>query len=77
MEIDSLGLEETDRRLLKTIIEKFNGGPVGIRSLAAALSEEVGTIEEVYEPFLLQIGLLKRSSNGRVATRDAYKHLGY
>ncbi|KXB08221.1 ATP-dependent DNA helicase RuvB [candidate division MSBL1 archaeon SCGC-AAA382N08] len=77
MEIDSLGLEETDRRLLKTIIEKFNGGPVGIRSLAAALSEEVGTIEEVYEPFLLQIGLLKRSSNGRVVTRDSYKHLGY
>lgn len=77
MEVDKLGLEETDRHLLKIIIDKFNGGPVGIRSLAAALSEETGTIEEVYEPFLIQIGLLRRTSNGRVATRDSYKHLGY
>ncbi len=77
MEVDRLGLEETDRQLLKIIIDKFNGGPVGIRSLAAALNEEAGTIEEVYEPFLIQIGLLKRTPNGRVVTRDAYRHLGY
>jgi Holliday junction DNA helicase RuvB len=77
MEIDNLGLEETDRRLLKIIIEKFNGGPVGVRSLAASLNEEVGTVEEVYEPFLIQIGLLKRTPSGRVATSTAYKHLGY
>jgi holliday junction DNA helicase RuvB len=77
MEIDNLGLEETDRRLLKIIIEKFNGGPVGARSLAASLNEEVGTVEEVYEPFLIQMGLLKRTPSGRVATSTAYKHLGY
>lgn len=77
MEIDNLGLEETDRRLLKTIIEKFNGGPVGVRSLAASLNEEVGTVEEVHEPFLIQMGLLKRTPSGRVAASAAYKHLGY
>ena len=75
MEIDKIGLEETDRQLLKIIIDNFNGGPVGIQSLAAALNEERGTIEDVYEPFLMQIGFLKRTPNGRVATREAYKHL--
>ena len=75
MEIDKIGLEETDRQLLKIIIDNFNGGPIGIQSLAAALNEERGTIEDVYEPFLMQIGFLKRTPNGRVATREAYKHL--
>lgn len=77
MEVDNLGLEEADRRLLRIIIDRFNGGPVGLRSLAAALNEEPGTIEDVYEPFLIQIGLLKRTPNGRVATRESYNHLGY
>ncbi len=73
--IDNLGLEETDRHLLETIITKFGGGPVGIRSLAAALNEEVGTIEEVYEPYLLRTGLLQRTPGGRIATSLTYKHL--
>ncbi|MEX1014492.1 MAG: Holliday junction branch migration DNA helicase RuvB [Candidatus Paceibacterota bacterium] len=75
LEIDNLGLEETDRRLLKVIIEKFDGGPVGIKSISASLNEEEGTIEDVYEPFLLRLGLIKRTSNGRVVTREAYEHL--
>ncbi len=75
MEIDELGLEEMDRTLLETIIERFNGGPVGIQSLAASLNEDPGTVEEVYEPFLIQIGLLKRTPTGRVATKKAYNHL--
>jgi len=75
LEIDNLGLEETDRELLKTIIEKFNGGPVGIKTLAAALNEEIDTIEEIYEPFLMRLGFLKRTPSGRVATDLAYTHL--
>ena len=76
LEIDHLGLEEVDRHLLEVIIKKFKGGPVGIRSLAAALSEEPGTIEDVYEPFLISQGLLQRTQSGRMATIDAYEHLG-
>lgn len=74
--IDEMGLDKTDRRLLKIIIEKHDGGPVGIETLAASLSEDIGTLEEVTEPFLLQIGFLKRSPRGRVATKYAYEHLG-
>lgn len=75
LEIDELGLEHADRQLLKTIIEKFNGGPVGLKAIGAALSEEVGTIEDVYEPFLMSIGLLERTSLGRITTEKACEHL--
>ncbi len=75
MEIDDLGLEPSDRRLLTVIIEKFGGGPVGINTLAAALSDERGVIEEIYEPFLMSLGFLKRTSAGRVALPAAYRHL--
>lgn len=74
--IDALGLDEMDRAILKSIIEKFEGGPVGLSTLGAALAEETDTLEEVYEPFLIQSGLLKRTPRGRVATVNAYKHLG-
>lgn len=74
--IDPLGLDHVDRRLLATIIEKFGGGPVGLTTLAAATQEETATIEEIYEPFLLQIGFLERTPRGRMATRRAYEHLG-
>lgn len=76
LEVDSLGLDSSDRRLLLTIIDKFNGGPVGIETLAAALSEDIGTVEEVLEPYLMQIGFMKRTPRGRIATRVAFKHLG-
>lgn len=75
LKVDELGLDETDIGLLKAIIEKFNGGPVGIESVASSIGEEVTTIEDVYEPYLLQTGLLKRTSRGRVATQKAYDHL--
>lgn len=75
--IDELGLDETDRRLLETLIEKFNGGPAGLNTLAAAISEEMDTIETIYEPFLLQTGFLERTPRGRKATPAAYRHLGY
>lgn len=75
LEIDCLGLDNVDRELLKTIIYKFNGGPVGVETLAAATREEVATIEEVHEPYLLQLGLLNRTPRGRLATEAAYKHL--
>ncbi len=75
LKVDSLGLDETDYNLLKSIIEKFNGGPVGIDALASSIGEEVTTIEDVYEPYLLQNGFLKRTSRGRVVTEKAYKHL--
>jgi len=74
-EIDNLGLEEHDRKLLRVIIEKFGGGPVGLSSLAAALGEDKGIIEDVYEPYLLKIGLLTRTSQGRVATEMAKSHV--
>jgi len=76
LEIDELGLEPTDRHILATIAEKFAGGPVGIQTLAAATMEEVETIEDVYEPYLLQIGFLARTPRGRIVTEQAYKHLG-
>jgi Holliday junction DNA helicase RuvB len=76
LEIDELGLEPQDRRLLEMIIKKFNGGPVGVNTLAAALSEEKGVIEEIYEPYLMTLGFLQRSSAGRIALPAAYDHLG-
>jgi len=76
LDIDQFGLDEFDRRLLKIIIENYQGGPVGVSSLAATMSEDIGTIEEIYEPYLLQLGFLERTSRGRVATRRAYEHLG-
>ena len=75
LKVDELGLDETDYQLLKAIIEKFNGGPVGIESIASSIGEEVTTIEDVYEPYLLQTGLLKRTPRGRMATKKAYDHL--
>jgi len=77
MEVDSRGLDEMDKRMLKTIIERFRGGPVGLKNLSVAIGEDPGTIEEVYEPFLIREGLLQRTSRGRVATPLAYEHLGY
>lgn len=74
--IDPLGLDPVDRHLLLTLIEKFNGGPVGLGTLAAATQEETETIEEVYEPYLLQLGFLERTPRGRMATARAYEHLG-
>ena len=76
LEVDQCGLDRTDRALLKAIITKFDGGPVGIETLAAAISEETETIEDVYEPFLLQMGFVNRTPRGRVATAAAYAHLG-
>jgi Holliday junction DNA helicase RuvB len=75
--IDAFGLDNMDREILRRIIESFDGGPVGVNTLAAALQQEVQTLEEVHEPFLLQIGFLERTSRGRLATDLAYKHLGY
>jgi Holliday junction DNA helicase RuvB len=77
LDVDDFGLDDMDARIVKTIIEKFEGGPVGVASLAAAIGEDAGTIEEVYEPFLVQNGLLQRTSRGRVATPQAYRHFGY
>jgi Holliday junction DNA helicase RuvB len=76
LEVDELGLDENDRRLLRSIIELFGGGPVGLSTLAAALAEEVDAIEDVYEPFLIQLGMLQRTPRGRIATHRAYEHLG-
>jgi Holliday junction DNA helicase RuvB len=75
--IDELGLDDIDRRVLETIITKFGGGPVGLETIAAAISEEADTIMDVYEPYLLQLGFLERTSRGRLATGLAYQHLGY
>jgi Holliday junction DNA helicase RuvB len=76
LEIDTLGLDEVDRRIMLALIEKFDGGPVGIDTLAAATSEETDTIMDVYEPYLIQLGFLQRTPRGRIATRRAYEHLG-
>ncbi len=76
LRVDRLGLDDTDYHLLKSIIDKFNGGPVGIEAIASSIGEEQSTIEDVYEPYLLQIGLIKRTSRGRVVTSKAYEHLG-
>lgn len=75
--IDEIGLNDSDRKFLEVLIEKFNGGPVGVKTIAAALSEEEATIEEVIEPYLIQLGLLERTARGRVATLRAYEHLGF
>jgi len=77
LEVDDSGFEELDRRLLTTLIEVYGGGPAGIQALAAAVSEDRGTLEDLYEPYLLQMGFLQRTPRGRVATRRAYEHLGY
>jgi Holliday junction DNA helicase RuvB len=76
LEIDPLGLDDIDRRVLRSIIEKFDGGPVGLETIAASISEESDTIMDVYEPYLLQLGFIERTPRGRVATRLAYEHLG-
>jgi Holliday junction DNA helicase RuvB len=76
LQVDALGLDEIDRRILHTIIEKFGGGPVGLDTIAAALSEEADTIMDVCEPYLLQLGFLERTPRGRVATPLAHEHLG-
>jgi Holliday junction DNA helicase RuvB len=77
LDVDEFGLDDMDARVLRAIIEKFDGGPVGISTIAAAVGEDPGTIEEVYEPFLVQNGFLQRTPRGRVATGQAYKHFGY
>ena len=76
MDVDKLGLDRSDRLLLSTIMEKFSGGPVGLDTLAAAIGEDAGTIEDVYEPYLIQNGLINRTPKGRVATELCYKHFG-
>jgi Holliday junction DNA helicase RuvB len=77
LDVDEFGLDDMDARVLKTIIEKFDGGPVGVNTIAAAVGEDANTIEEVYEPFLVQNGFLQRTPRGRVATGAAYRHFGY
>ena len=76
LEVDKLGLDNTDRALLMSMINKFGGGPVGLDTLAVSIGEDSGTIEEVYEPYLIQNGLIDRTPRGRVATEKAYLHFG-
>ena len=76
LEVDNIGLDEVDHKVLHTIIEKFSGGPVGLDTIAASISEESDTIMDVYEPYLMQLGFLERTPRGRVATQLAYEHLG-
>ncbi len=76
LEVDKIGLDHTDRRMLDTMIRKFGGGPVGLDTLAAAISEETDTIEDVYEPYLLQLGFINRTPRGRLVTRAGYEHMG-
>jgi holliday junction DNA helicase RuvB len=77
LDVDAFGLDDMDSRIMKTIIEKFEGGPVGVSTIAAAVGEDAGTLEEVYEPFLVQNGFLQRTPRGRVATAQAYRHFGF
>ncbi|MBR4942603.1 MAG: Holliday junction branch migration DNA helicase RuvB [Clostridia bacterium] len=77
LEIDDYGLDETDRNLLRALIEKFGGGPTGLETLAATINEDANTIEDVYEPYLLQLGFIARTPRGRICLRDGYKHMGY
>lgn len=77
LDIDEIGLDETDRKVLKTMIEKYKGGPVGLETIAATIGEEADTIEDVYEPYLIQIGFMSRTLRGRIVLPDAYTHLGY
>ena len=76
MEIDDLGLDTIDRKIMMSIINKFGGGPVGLDTLAATISEDATTIEDVYEPYLLQLGFISRTPRGRIALEPAYKHFG-
>ena len=76
LEIDDLGLDNIDRKILKTIILNYSGGPVGIETLSSTIGEETETIEDVYEPYLMQMGFLARTPRGRTATSQAYEHLG-
>ena len=76
LEVDSLGLDEVDHKVLRALMEKFDGGPVGLETIAAAISEEADTVMDVYEPYLLQLGFVERTPRGRTATRHAYEHLG-
>ena len=76
LEVDAIGLDEIDHKVLRTIIEKFNGGPVGLDTIAASISEESDTIMDVYEPYLLQLGFIERTPRGRLVTPLTYKHLG-
>ena len=76
LDVDELGLDEMDRRLLEALIHKYQGGPVGLSTLGVVVGEEAGTLEDVYEPFLIQQGFIKRTSRGREATALAYRHLG-
>ena len=76
LDIDELGLDDVDRRILQVIVEKFGGGPVGVDTLAAAISEETDTVMDVYEPYLIKLGFLQRTPRGRMATEGAYTHLG-
>jgi Holliday junction DNA helicase RuvB len=75
LDVDRIGLDRTDYLLLDTIINKFGGGPVGVETIAAAINEDAGTIEEVYEPYLMKIGFLKRTPRGRIVTEKVYEHL--
>ena len=77
LEIDELGLDETDRNLLRALIEKFGGGPTGLETLAATINEDANTIEDVYEPYLLQLGFIARTPRGRICLKDGYAHMGY
>jgi Holliday junction DNA helicase RuvB len=74
--LDDLGLDSMDKRLVETIVKKYDGGPVGIETLAVSIGEDSNTIEDVYEPYLIQIGFLKRTQKGRMATKLAYEHFG-
>ena len=76
LEVDELGLDHVDRTMLRTMMEKFGGGPVGLDTLAASTGEDASTIEDVYEPYLLQLGFLMRTPRGRVCTQAAYDHMG-
>jgi len=76
LEVDDKGLENKDRYMLEVMIQKFSGGPVGLKTLAAALSEMVETIEDVYEPYLIQLGFIARTARGRIVTRGGYEHIG-
>jgi len=77
LDVDEFGLDDMDARILKTIIEQFEGGPVGLQTIGAAVGEDSGTLEEVYEPFLMQQGFLARTPRGRIATPAAYRHFGF
>jgi Holliday junction DNA helicase RuvB len=76
LEVDRYGLDQNDRRILNTIVKNYEGGPVGVDTIAAAVSEEAGTIEDVVEPYLMQLGLLQRTPRGRIATKETYRYLG-